>query len=325
MTSSNSQKTLNPEQNPLFLSARNYRIFLILLFCAILGYLGLTFWVGWEEMRQAIIKIDVSGLLIALSLTLLSLSIRFARWQWYLYILNIHVHWFSSLRIYIGGLALTATPGKAGELIRSIFLKRYHVNYTKSFAIFFSDRFTDLVAVLLLAAIGIWANEAARPVAIFLVIAVITVLFMIRYPQIYTRFTEVLAPLLPGQKLAELLRRSANIIDHCRELFQWPVFLGCITLSALAWTLEAVNLFMIVILLGAKIGFATILFIYAFSKLVGAISMIPGGLGSTEATLIALLIINNVDETTAISCAIFLRLTTFWFVCSLGALAMPRR
>ncbi len=325
MTPSDSQQTPPPEQSQPFLSARNYRIFLLLLFCAILGYLGLTFWVGWEEMRQAVVKIDISGLLAALSLTLLSLAIRFARWQWYLYILNIQVHWFSSLRIYIGGLALTATPGKAGELIRSVFLKRYHVSYTKSFAIFFSDRFTDLVAVLLLAAVGIWANEAARPVAIFLVSAVIAVLFMIRYPQIYTRFTEIIAPLLPGQKLAELLRRSANIIDHCRELFQLPVFLGNIILSAMAWTLEAVNLFMIATLLGAEIDFSVILFIYAFSKLVGAISMIPGGLGSTEATLIALLMINNVDEVTAISCAIFLRLTTFWFVCSLGALAMPKR
>ncbi len=275
-------------------------------------------------MRRVVSKIDIMDIMMALGLTLISLAIRFARWQWYLNTLDITIYWFNSLRIYIGGLALTATPGKAGELIRSLFLKRYHVGYMKSIAVFFADRFTDLVAILLLAAVGIWANEAARIVAVFLFLFVGAALFMIHNPHIYSRFSKTVAPLLPGEKAGKLFSRSAEIVDHCHELFQWPLFLGCIVLAGLAWSMEAVNLYLIATLLGAEISFATILFIYAFSKLVGAISMIPGGLGSTEATLIALLIINNVDEATAISCAIFLRLTTFWFVCSLGALAMPR-
>lgn len=314
-----------PESKQNLLNSWHYRVFLLVLFCAILGYLGLSFWVGWEEMKQAVLHIGGLGIVLALSLTLSNLAVRFVRWQLYIHILKIDVPWFMSLRIYVGGLALTATPGKAGEIIRSVFLKRYDVSYMKSLAIFFADRFTDLVAVLLLAAAGIWANEAARPVALFLFFAITVILLLIRYPQVYSRFTDIVASLLPGTKLPDVLRQTAYIINHCNTLFRMPIFLSSVALSAMAWSLEAINLYLILSLLGAEIAFATVLFAYAFSKLVGAISMIPGGLGSTEATLIALLMVNNIDEATAITCAIFLRLTTFWFVSSLGALVMPKK
>ena len=53
--------------------------------------------------------------------------------------------------------------------------------------------------------------------------------------------------------------------------------------------------------------------------------MIPGGLGSVEVTLIGLLVLNGVDEVTAITCAILLRVATFWLHILLGIAAMPKR
>jgi uncharacterized protein (TIRG00374 family) len=57
--------------------------------------------------------------------------------------------------------------------------------------------------------------------------------------------------------------------------------------------------------------------------IVGALSMLPGGLGSTEATMIGLLLALGVDFDRALVATAVIRLTTLWFGTGLGALALP--
>ena len=56
--------------------------------------------------------------------------------------------------------------------------------------------------------------------------------------------------------------------------------------------------------------------------LVGAVSFIPGGVGSAEAALTTLMVLQGVDMPTAIVIAILCRITTLWFAVALGVAAM---
>jgi len=60
---------------------------------------------------------------IALGCALLNYAIRAVRWVWYLHILEIPVKLKESVPIFLIGLMLSATPGKAGELFKSYLLK----------------------------------------------------------------------------------------------------------------------------------------------------------------------------------------------------------
>ena len=84
-----------------------------------------------------------------------------------------------SLAYYIGGFAFTTTPGKAGEAVRSLYLKRHGVAYVHSLAAFFTERLVDLVAMVLLALVAALTFPAYQwPVLVItmLVIAVLPLL-----------------------------------------------------------------------------------------------------------------------------------------------------
>ena len=188
---------------------------------------------------------------------------------------------------------------------------------------FIADRFTDLVAVLILATAALWANVEARPIAILLAGIILLVILSVQFPHHYKSIITKLSNLIHWDGLTHLLLKTIDIVEHCKSLFSFPIFSAAMIIALVAWSFEGLNLYIIANLLQADIAFTTVLSIYAFSKLIGAISMIPGGMGTTEATLIGLFIYNGVDETTAITCALFLRLTTFWFVTTLGLVALP--
>ncbi len=59
--------------------------------------------------------------------------------------------------------------------------------------------------------------------------------------------------------------------------------------------------------------------------LAGAISSLPGGLGGSEATMIALLSLCGVPLPIAISATVLIRLATLWFAVLLGVAALAVR
>jgi uncharacterized protein (TIRG00374 family) len=56
--------------------------------------------------------------------------------------------------------------------------------------------------------------------------------------------------------------------------------------------------------------------------LVGALSFLPGGLGGTEASMVALLMLNNVAQSQAVAATVLIRLATLWFAVALGVIAL---
>jgi hypothetical protein len=66
------------------------------------------------------------------------------------------------LLYYLAGFALTTTPGKAGETVRSLYLKSHGVSYTHSLAAFFAERLMDLFAMVGLALLAVSYLEGYR-------------------------------------------------------------------------------------------------------------------------------------------------------------------
>jgi glycosyltransferase 2 family protein len=57
--------------------------------------------------------------------------------------------------------------------------------------------------------------------------------------------------------------------------------------------------------------------------LVGGLPLFPGGVGGAEATMIALLLLLDVDAGTAVTATAVIRLATLGFALVLGFLALP--
>ena len=61
---------------------------------------------------------------------------------------------------------------------------------------------------------------------------------------------------------------------------------------------------------------------HTLSGFLGAISMIPGGIGSSEISNITLLSINGVSSANAVLATLIIRLMTLWFATFLGVLCL---
>lgn len=287
---------------------------------AMAGYLLISVWGGWQEVYTALLRIGVTGTLLVLAMSLVNYGLRFLRWQWYLRELDQTVPWRPGLRIYLSGFALTTTPGKAGEMFRALLLRRHGVPVPTTFAAFISERLSDLLAVLLLTLFGLAQYPQARvPVAVALLLLT-GVLLVLCSPGPLGWLVQ------QGREGAGRMRRMlahvGTTLLSARRCHQPRLLLGATLISVVAWGAEALAFFWVLGWLGAEVSLSFAVFVYAVSMLAGAVSFLPGGLGSAEAAMLSLLALAGMSVPDAIAATVFIRLATLWFAVVLGLLAL---
>ena len=289
---------------------------------AALGYLGLSLWAGWREVVAAVVQDGPLVLVGLLSLSVSNYLLRFVRWGRYLSLLDAPVPWRINLDAYFSGFALTTSPGKVGEMLRSVLLKRHGVPPAASIAAFFAERLSDLLSVVILAAVGLWAYAPARPV-IGLALALVFVSLLLAQWTALIAAIDRWAAARP-QKWAQLLVKLCEIVLHFRRCFSLPAMAMGLGLGVVAWLAEGLGFWWLLHALGHPLPVTTAVFVYAFGMLVGGLSFLPGGLGSSEAVMIGLLMMYGFPESAAVTATLICRLATLWFAVGLGAVFLAR-
>ncbi len=299
-----------------------WRALLASVVVAALGYLAFSLWGGWRDVAAAAARAGAAGAAMLLGLSCLNYAMRFVRWQLYLKALGHPQPWRPSLLIYIAGFALTTTPGKVGEAVRSLFLKTRGVDLAHSGAAFVSERLSDLLAVAILCSFG-WNIYPPLRLLIGIGLLLIGVAFLLMLQdRLLMRWQQVVDG-RPG-RVAATLRLVFRLLRSARRCHQPRILAAATVLSLVAWSAEAFGLHLLLGLLGVDVSPTFSFFTYAISMLAGALSFMPGGLGGTEATMTALLIWRGGSAPIAIAATVFLRLTTLWFAVALGVVALTR-
>ena len=290
---------------------------------AALGYLGLSLWAGWRDVVAAVVQVGPWVLAGLLALSLVNYLLRFLRWARYLALLDAPVPWRINLDAYFAGFALTTSPGKVGEMLRSVLLKPHGVPPAASVAAFFAERVSDLLAILVLAAVGLWAYAPARPIVGLALAAVVVALLLVQWTALIAAIDRW-AQARP-QKWARLVVKLCEVVLHFRRCFSLPAMGMGLALGVVAWFAEGLGFWWLLLALDHPLPLSTAVFIYAFAMLVGALSFLPGGLGGSEAAMMTLLSLNGFPEASAVSATLICRLATLWFAVGLGALFLGRR
>jgi uncharacterized protein (TIRG00374 family) len=119
-------------------------------------YAGATAWVGRDGWRAAVENLSPTDLAVVLGLVLAGFLLRAGRWHYYMRAVGWNVPFFAGFSAFVASFALTATPGKAGELVKAVLLReRYPVSLSQGAGILFVERLGDLAAVALLAVSGL--------------------------------------------------------------------------------------------------------------------------------------------------------------------------
>jgi uncharacterized membrane protein YbhN (UPF0104 family) len=275
---------------------------------AAVGYLGFALWSGWRDVAAAVGEVGLPGVLIALVLSLVNYALRFIRWQSYLRATGHRVAWRLSLKIYLAGFALTATPGKAGEALRAVLLARWGIPYATSLAAFLSERVSDLLAIVLLALFGLAVYPATQPL-IAVGAGVVVAAFVLLHS---------------GALLQRLQGPARETLLQARRCHTPLLLIAASALSLTGWAAEAFAFHLILVWMKVDLPLAFAIFVFATSMLAGALSFMPGGLGGTEAVMVGLLMWKGTGSTEAIAATLLIRLTTLWFAVGIGTLTLAR-
>jgi uncharacterized protein (TIRG00374 family) len=296
-----------------------YRAVLWSVLAAALGYLAFALWGGWRDVASSVARIGAGGIAVVLSLSLANYGLRFVRWQAYLRAMDHPMPWGPSLRIYLAGFALTTTPGKAGEALRGVLLKRRGVPYPTSLAAFLSERLSDLVAVLMLTLFGLTVYPPARAMVAVGGAAVLAALVVLANQRLLERAHRAARG---RARVPTLLRHLIDIAWQPRRCHAPARLAGATLLSLAAWAAEAWAFNLILAWMGLEIGPAFAVFVYSIAMLAGALSFLPGGLGGAEAVMVSLLVWKGAGSAEAVAATVVIRLATLWFAVALGACAL---
>ena len=294
----------------------------LLIGAGALLYLAMIVWSGATHSYTSIRRLGLATIGAGTLIASTSYLVRFARWQLILGWLGHHLPAGVSFRVYLSGLAVTTSPGKLGETIRSLFLLPRGVPLSASLAAFFADRLSDVAGVALLAAAGSMMMGGRSVLfegffAAVLLVGGLLALFLRKGPV--------------GLAL-EACRGMPRVVAWAEQLLApaqcwtkvWTVPRSLLFAASafLAYGIQALVLAMYVRTLSTAVELGHCVYIFASSTLIGAASMIPAGLGAMEAAVVYQLTSTGLSFPDAIAVAIAHRLSTLWFATGLGVAAM---
>jgi uncharacterized membrane protein YbhN (UPF0104 family) len=273
--------------------------------------LGGMIWSGWDEVTRSLARL--SGLLLAGAAVVASMAyvIRFGRWHIALRCLGHRVPHGTNLAIYLAGLALTTSPGKVGETIRSLFLLPMGVPLAKSIGAFLADRLSDVLGVCLLGGVaGLLARGSLNAVGVLMPVMLVgsfAFCHLLRSPPMFAGAVAFASRwgFAPGGVAVEALGRWAQIWT-LRNVTLFTL------LAALAYGIQAAVFAVLCAASNLTLQPAVALEIFVNATLLGAASMVPGGLGTMEASLVFQLMGQGAEKADAVAIAIAIRCVTLW-------------
>jgi uncharacterized protein (TIRG00374 family) len=302
---------------------RLLRRLLVAMLLGVFVYAGFALYRGMREIEASLVRFNWSAFAFACALAFGNYLTRFLKWEYYLARLGVRgVPKLDSLLTFLSGLVLTVTPGKVGEVFKSIVLQQTHdVPAARTAPIVLAERLTDVLGIVILIVAGSAGFSGGLVWAVAGSIAVVVVLTAIGSDRF---FEWLLALALRGpafvQKLAPKLREAWASL---RTLTTPRALVLPTLLSVFAWFLEGLALWVILRGFGEGTPVLVACFFYATATLAGALIPVPGGLGVTEGTLEEQLWhFGHVDKFTSTSAMILVRFATLWFAVLVGFVAL---
>lgn len=248
-------------------------------------------------------------------------GLRYARWYGLLRRAGHRVPVLAGFAGYLAGFAFTATPGKVGELVRARYFARWGVPAARTLSTFVYERAFDLLAVALLAALAIPSGRLFGIVLAFVAGLIGAVAAVAARPRWLQRPAARLRA-AGWRRTGHAGRTLARGLAGCRLWLTPRDMALSFALGLVAWGGVAASFAWLLQGLDAALPLRAALSTYPTAMLAGAASMLPAGIGTTEATIVALLALHAVPLGTAALAAVGIRFTTMWLAVACGFAAM---
>jgi uncharacterized protein (TIRG00374 family) len=191
-----------------------------------------------------------------------------------------------------------------------------------------AERVTDGIAMLVLASVGLILFDYGTPILV--TIAVLAAIFLV-IVQNRALFNRLLAW---GERIPFISKGVHHFhafYDSSYELFRMPNLLFGVGIGAISWSREVVSFVLVMMGLGMQFSWILVIicsFILSASTLIGSVTLLPGGLGTADASITGMLLFlipayTNfpIDQNVAVAATLLIRFATLWFGVGVGLAA----
>jgi glycosyltransferase 2 family protein len=290
-------------------------------------FAGLSIYSDVKQLQANLAIFAYRSFAFALILASGNYIVRFVRWQYYLRHIGIFVPNGESALVFLSGFVMSVTPGKFGEVFKSLLLYESRgVSIAKTAPVVVAERLTDLIALVVLIAVGSLSFKQGVPITISGALVVGLIWIACAYRPLGEFLLKLFEKFPLTKRVAPKLREAYESLLEMTRIE--PLVVGTIT-GIVAWGMECAALYVIISGFGANIlSWDAATFAYSTSTLAGALAMMPGGLGVTEvgmAGLIQALGGKLMNMSLATAATILVRIATLWYAVVIGIVALGIR
>jgi len=323
------------------------KIAISLIFCALV-FICLSFYANFSDLKEAFFQFSPWYLLILLLLSFCNYIVRFVKWDYYIRILDIQLTRSQSFSVFLAGLIMSISPGKFGEVLKSFLVKSINgTPISKSAPVVLAERLTDFMGLIVLVMLGLSSSQASIEIVVVSVLIVTIILGLLSSRRfslaLLAKIEHLIAKVFQESKDPEAtIREEAslgfggklkNVIrifpqkmhvayESISSLLTVKRLIWTTILSVLSWSFEGCAFVLLIHAFGFDITLTEGIFIYSFSIILGALTMLPGGVGLTETSLSGLLILKGFPKSISVAVTLIIRITTLWFAVAIGALVL---
>ena len=296
------------------------RIYIVIIATIILYFIFLVI-SDLGEVYAQLNKMDTSYLPIILLLIPLCWIVLFTRWNLLLKNSNVYVPVKDNLKIYLSGFALSITPGKVGELIKSQLLKnKFGIPREKTAPIVLVEQLYNIIGIIGVSILGIWYFEFGTQIILIAASLLGITLILISSKRFFDKFLTLLSRI---KFLSQYTLTLSNSYDVLRKSTRGWIVVYASALSIAFWLIESVIAYFVLLSFGINhIEFLSVITTYTSSILLGVASFLPLGIGVVEGSLAGFFTLQGVDVSIALTLVIFIRIFTRWIAVSVGFVSL---
>ncbi len=284
-------------------------------------YLLLAIVSGLDELGDAFAGFSWSLLPVIFGLVALSYVVRFVRWAYYLRILKVAMPPRINVAIFAAGLSMTISPGKFGEVLKSVFIRQVNgAPVARTAPAVLAERATDATGMIVWGFIGALAfSFGPESLLVFLVITVAGIA-VLRSRRLSLLAERVLLKLPLLHRLAPHIKDFHGASNEL--LATWPLVVGT-AISFCSWGIEILAVYLCAVGMGVETPFLVVVFIFVVGSLGGALTMLPGGIGAAEAGMAGMFgTVAGLSAGVSVALTFVIRLATLWFATLIGVVGL---
>jgi uncharacterized protein (TIRG00374 family) len=283
-------------------------------------YLAFTIYADFSNVVIAFGKFNLLLLPVLLLLSFFNYFVRFLKWDFYLTVVKVKMKKLDSLSTFMSGLIMSVTPAKLGEVLKSVLVKEITGDpISKTAPIILAERITDFLSLLIIAIVGAIVFDYGGDVTIIVAAFFILLILIISNKKIALPIINFLENI---SLIKKYIHNIHSAYESSYQLLKIKPLVLMTALSLVSWGFECFGYYLILLNFNVDFGLLWASFSYSFSTIVGAISMLPGGLGLTEGSLTFLLVEKKVALDVAVATTFIIRVVTLWFAVLVGIISL---